>query len=195
MCWGSRFTDIAFLSLKPVNPLAEQYKSESMLQLNLLPPRVGERIVGFGYAGSAAERLDGGRIQLALHPITTLGPVTEVYCEYRDKGMLKFPCFEINTHFAGGMSGGPLFNEAGEVCGLICSSQNGVAIAYGATLWPAMGTVITHQMEGMVYRHPYPVFELAQIGLVAASGWDKIAQRIDLQVGPLGEELLRLKPD
>jgi hypothetical protein len=48
--------------------------------------------------------------------------------------MLTFPCFEINTHVIGGMSGGPLYNEAGHLCGLICAGQDGEAIAYGATL-------------------------------------------------------------
>lgn len=193
--WGARFTDIAFISLTPANDLAERYSWASRLKLNLLPPRVGERVVGFGYAASAVERADVGRVRLSLHPSTTGGPVTEVFPEYRDRGMLTFPCFEINTHFVGGMSGGPLFNEAGELCGVTCASRDGEPIAYGATLWPAMGTVITHQGPGMVCKGPYPVFEMAHAGILAAVGWERIARRIEIESGPFGVEHLRLKPE
>ena len=193
--WGARFTDIAFLALTPANDLAKRYTWASKLKLNLLPPELGERVVGFGYAASAVEIVEIGQIRLALNPSTTGGIVTAVFPEYRDRGMLKFPCFEINTHFVGGMRGGPLFNEAGELCGLICASRDGEPIAYGATLWPAMGTVITHQGPGMVCKGPYPVFEMAQVGILAASGWERIAKRIEIESDPFGVERLRLRAE
>ncbi len=193
--WGARFTDIAFLALTSANNLAERYAWDSTLKLNLLPPTLGERVVGFGYAASAVEITEVGQMRLALHPSTTGGMVTAVFPEYRDRGMLKFPCFEINTHFVGGMSGGPLFNEAGELCGVICASRDGEPIAYGATLWPAMGTVITHQGPGMVCKGAYPVFEMAQVGILAASGWERIARRIEIESDPFGVERLRLKAE
>jgi Trypsin-like peptidase domain len=193
--WGSKFTDIAFVSVAPANPLAEQYAWPHRLALNLFPPAIGERVVGFGYAASQVERIEGGERRLALHPRTTGGVVTAVYSEYRDRGMLKFPCFEINTHFIGGMSGGPIFNQTGEVCGLICASRDGEPIAYGATLWPAMGTPITHQGPGMVCKGPYPVFEMATVGLLAALGWERIIERVETVSDPFGNERLRLKPE
>jgi len=107
--WGARFTDIAFISFTPTNDLAKLYAWPKRPKLNLLPPTIGERVVGFGYPTSQATEVEGGRLQLALHPSTTGGRVTNVYEEYRDRGMLKFPCFEINAYFVGGMSGGPLF--------------------------------------------------------------------------------------
>lgn len=193
--WGARFTDIAFVSLTPANDLAKCYTWPSGLKLNLLPPTLGERVVGFGYAASGVEMFDAGQIRLALNPSTTGGLVTAVFPEYRERGMLSFPCFQINTHFIGGMSGGPLFNEAGELCGLICAGRDGEPVSYGATLWPAMGTSITHQGPGMVCKGPYPVFEMAQVGLLAASGWDRVAKRIEIESGPFGEERLRLNPE
>jgi S1-C subfamily serine protease len=193
--WGARFTDIAFVGLVPANSLAEKYRWVSRLKLNLLPPVVGERVVGFGYAASRVEMTEGGRMQLSLNPSTTGGLVTAVFPEYRDRGMLKFPCFEIHAHFIGGMSGGPLFNNAGEVCGLICASRDGEPIAYGATLWPAMGTIITHQGPGMVCKAPYPVFEMAQVGLLNATGWDQVVKRIEIETDPFGVERLRLRPE
>jgi hypothetical protein len=108
--------------------------------------------------------------------------------------MLTFPCFEINTHFIGGMSGGPLFDEKGRVCGLICASRNNEPVAYGTTLWAAMGTNITHEGPGMICKGPYPVFELATVGLLHLTGWDEIVDRIEISRDPFDKEELRLKP-
>ena len=190
--WGSRFTDISFMSVYPVNDLAKQYSWSKSPRLNLLPPPVNERVAGFGYPSSVSKILDSGEIRLELHATTTCGMVTRVYPELRDLGMLRFPCFEINAYFIGGMSGGPLFNEAGEICGLICASQDGQPISYGATLWPAFGTQITHQGPGMISKGPYPVFEMATVGILHATGWEQIAPRVKIETDPFGEQRLRL---
>ncbi len=42
---------------------------------------------------------------------------------------------------------------------------------------------------------PYPVFEMAQVGILAASGWEKIAGRIEVEIDPFGVEHLRLKAE
>jgi hypothetical protein len=190
---GASFTDIAFLTVLPANKLAESYSFTRLPMLSVLPPKIGERVTGFGYAASEVLTSDEIEIKLALHPSTTSGIVTAIYPEYRDRGMLSFPCFEIATHFIGGMSGGPLYDEAGHLCGLICASRDGEAIAYGATLWAAMGTSITHQGPGMICKGPYPVFEMATVGLLHITGWDEIVHRIEIQRDPFGKELLRLK--
>jgi S1-C subfamily serine protease len=192
--WGARYTDIAFLSVTPANNLAEGYTWGSQLKLNLLPPTVGEQVVGFGHAASTVEMVEPTRMRLALNPSTTGGVVTAVFPEYRERGMLTFPCFEISAYSIGGMSGGPLFNGAGELCGLICSGREGEPVSYGATLWPSMGTTITHQGPGMICKGPYPVFEMAQVGILAASGWDQIAKRVEINNEDFETERLRLKP-
>jgi hypothetical protein len=191
--FGASFTDIAFLSVSPVNELAEAYLFDKLPMLSVLPPLIGERVRGFGYPASEVLTGDEVQVKLALHPITTSGIVTAVYPEYRDRGMLTFPCFEIRTYFIGGMSGGPLYNEAGQLCGLICASREGEAIAYAATLWAAMGTTITNQGPGMVCKGSYPVFEMAGVGLLHLTGWNDIAPRIQIEQDPFGNELLRLK--
>lgn len=191
--WAARFTDIAFLSLRPANEIAEGYQWHASPHLDLLPPAVGEQVVGFGYAASQVQLIEENQLRMTLNPTTTGGLVNNVFPEYRDRGMLKFPCFEINAHFIGGMSGGPLFNKAGQLCGLICASMNGQPIAYGATLWPAMGTTITHQGPGMVCKGPYPVFEMADHGLLHAKGWSEAKEQFEVVSNPFGEERLQLK--
>jgi hypothetical protein len=107
IAWGSPFTDITFLSLKPANPLAEQNIGHNWVKLDLNPPAVGDSIVGFGYSASRATKASE-QIRLELHPTTTGGVVTEVYPEYRDRGMLQFPCFAIEAHFHRGHEWRPL---------------------------------------------------------------------------------------
>jgi hypothetical protein len=103
---GASFTDVFFLSVFPANKLAESYKFTKTPMINVLPPAVGERVAGFGYAASEVISGNDTQLTLGLNPYTTSGIVSAVYPEYRDRGMLTFPCFEINTHFIGGMSGG-----------------------------------------------------------------------------------------
>ncbi len=98
--WSARFTDIAFLSVDPANELAQSYVWDSRLKISLMPPTVGERVVGFGYASSQVDLYDGARMQMTLNPSITGGGVTNVFPEYRELGMLKFPCFEISARLA-----------------------------------------------------------------------------------------------
>ena len=46
----------------------------------------------------------------------------------------------------------------------------------------------------MICRGPYPVFEMAQHGLLEASGWEDIVGRILIEAYPFGNERLRLRP-
>lgn len=69
-----------------------------------------------------------------LKPSTSIGIVTDVFPEKRDSSLLSFPSYDVEAHFIGGMSGGPIFNEAGELCGLICSGYDDAPVAYGVIL-------------------------------------------------------------
>ncbi|MGH6689639.1 MAG: trypsin-like peptidase domain-containing protein [Gammaproteobacteria bacterium] len=154
--------------------------------LSLLPPDRGEAILGFGYPGTVAERdpatTDAQTISYDLNPRSTTGEVIAVSPAFRDRGMLSFPCFETNARFDPGMSGGPLFNERGRICGLICSSappQPDGHRSWGATLWPAMVTEIEFEGPGVQAAGAYPVFELISADIIhCAEDWKTIGARI-----------------
>ena len=189
----SLFSDIALISLKPYNELAGTLDSVKRITVNALPPRVGERISCIGYPQSSVIETDGTYAKLEIRPHTSCGLVQAVYPEYRDRGMLKFPCFEFESYLIGGMSGGPIFNEAGELCGLNCSSHDGQPISYGVSLWPIMGMSIHHLGPEIKSDHEYPVHAMAQIGLFNLVGWDEIKHRVYVDTDPVGRQSLRLR--
>ena len=114
-------------------------------------PKVGVNVLGMGYHSSTAqitsntpERLN---ITYKQESGLTRGRIVEVFPISRDRGMLNFPCFQTDARFEGGMSGGPIINEAGHVVGVICSSlppteEDPTYISYGSLIWPVLLTEV-----------------------------------------------------
>jgi S1-C subfamily serine protease len=183
--WYNSFSDIAVLQI--LN-LTEQKHEDVGLKLNALPPQEGTTVSAFGYPSTNIEAVithsEDISITFRVHAMTTTGPVLRVFENRRDSSMLNFPCFEINARFEPGMSGGPVFNESGELCGIICSAitpTQGVAhIAYAASLWPILGIKIDLDMPGCTVKGPYGLFELGDVGVIAVRNWDVIKKRIEM---------------
>jgi hypothetical protein len=137
---------------------------------------------------------------LSLRPFTTYATVTQVFEERRDSGLLDFPCFEIDGRIAGGMSGGPVFNERGSLCGINCSSLQGADAdlsytSWIASLWPALGTPVEFEGPGLTCKGPYPLSELSTVGaLTLDDRWVEFRTRVYLESNERGENRLRLRP-
>ena len=138
-------------------------------------------------------REEGQQVEFGLNPITSPGVVTDVYPESRDSALLSFPSFEVQTHFIGGMSGGPIFNQAGELCGLICSGYDHAPVVYGVVLWPIMGIRIDHNIPGVVSKGPYTMLEMARSGLLGVIGWEFVDANVETFEVQDGKERVRLK--
>jgi Trypsin-like peptidase domain len=179
--WLSPFTDIAFLRLSPTcsRGLAHYWQVAKMV---LTPPREGTRIGGFGYHSSHIEATEENGVVHVIwkdSPTTTIGEVIQVHHGRRDSFRLTYPCFQTNARFDGGMSGGPVFDEKGHLCGLVCSnlppsSPEEFHVSYVCMLWPNMGTWIDMDREGFPHNISYPALELAQHRYIQAAGWEKI---------------------
>lgn len=193
--WASLYTDIAFISVEPSNETARRYTPVRTPKSGVFPPTVGEYVFGIGYPNTRILERREDKTQIAIAPYVTRGRVTQVYPVLRDRGMLSFPCFEVNTVFAGGMSGGPLFNERGHLCGLICANRNGEPTSWGATLWPALSTVITHTPDGAAIDKPFPVWALGAAGRIEMFGYKEIQNRIYEDVDPNGRRSLLIRPE
>ena len=146
--WLSPHSDLAVFHTMPYNDTAEGEQITQSVGINLTPPPVGSRIVGFGHhAPSGCIRLDAGgkkHIEVNTDGTATVGEVRETHPVRRDSVRLTFPCFRVNARFDGGMSGGPVFTDNGRLCGVICSSlpastEGEEHCSYAATLWPLMG--------------------------------------------------------
>lgn len=199
--WIAPFTDVAFLHVVPASKEAEQYLWPGSLRISPLPPPVGERIVGFGYPSSSARLISRTPLQHInwnLQPHTTVGEVTAIFEDQRDRSFLDFPCFETNARFDGGMSGGPLLNSAGELAGIICAALNsdeqGSFTSYGATLWPALVTSVDFEGPGLARKRPYRVWKLSKLGYMHICDWPEVLERIFVERRENGTNRLRLRP-
>ena len=173
--WPSAHTDIAFLKLEPWNEGATGHVWR-WVTIDVLPPAVGSLISAFGYHASTIA--NGDPVQWRHHASNSFGRVEEVFAERRDVSRLDFPCFSVDAQFDGGMSGGPVFNQSGELCGLICSSLPAVPpdtrhTSYVTTLWPALGAVLDLERQGYPIEE-YPAIELARGGQMVVRNWERV---------------------
>lgn len=141
-------TDIAFCWLEGMYKDGEYYLLPTVKLSPGIPP-VSSKILGFGYHNSSAvftnDFIDGKMVANYSHEtVFTEGSVVEII---KSEGNRTFPHFRSDARFEPGMSGGPVFNESGGVCGVICSSFSGCTdesgyISYVSLIWPALGTYI-----------------------------------------------------
>jgi hypothetical protein len=183
--WAAGHTDIVALRLTPYSEGATNYQFRH-LTLDLMPPQVGEAIHAFGYSESRIGATGPKQYTLAQRPATTHGRVMEVHHVLRDEVRMPFPCFRTNARFDGGMSGGPVFNKTGQLCGLICSSYPPFTpdedhASYVVSLWPAMAIPIDLNRVGHPRDVRYPMFDLVRDNILVAKNADRVT------VGPLSE--------
>jgi Trypsin-like peptidase domain len=150
------------------------------LQLRVVPPPSGQKVLAFGYRESTIEVTEGadGTHHIVLNDVgtTSIGEVGQIFPERRDSSMLTFPCFEVYARFAPGMSGGLIIDEDGALCGLVCAGTSfadpsAPPLSYAATLWPMLTTMISAD-RGDAYPRgvEYPMIDLALDKLIHTIG-------------------------
>jgi len=170
----SGYTDIAFLELfRPTN--ARRCISPTM---TIEPPAVGDTVYAFGYPKSDIE--PGDPIRVVLDPRTTSGTVVDLFPVRRDRSMVSFPSFQTDAVFDSGMSGGPVFNGKGQLCGIISTSlppdqPGGPWSSYASLLWPAFATrLYMNRADRHADDVGYPALDLVRAGLLPLEGWERI---------------------
>lgn len=178
--WRAEPLDLAVLALGVPKDWPDDYVWK-VPAIDLLPPPVGSRIVGFGFASGRVTHNELGKPPtLSVASMSASGEVLEIHHEIRDKARLRFPCFRTDARFDGGMSGGPIINNAtGHVCGVICSSMppgidDGNYISYGATLWPIVATTVDATERAISGAAPYPLMRLFQNGALEARNLEHV---------------------
>ncbi len=168
-------SDIAVLRLvrRDGTPAA---KSESVkVGISVCPPEVGDRVVCVGFHSSTASMHPADEFEIAWDDrvATTTGEVTEVFRDRRDLSRLPFPCFETDMRIDGGMSGGPVFDSAGRLCGIATSSfppasEDERHASYCATLWPLLGALVNEDLDSQEGGMLHPAIALARSGYIYA---------------------------
>jgi hypothetical protein len=179
--WLSPITDVAYLYLAPRSEEALSYKWKAC-NMKVTPPAIGSRVAGFGYHSSRIflrQNESVLNVKWDDSPTTTVGEVVEIYPARRDGSMLIFPCYRVNARFESGMSGGPIFNDDGHLCGLVCASLDGDPqgpyISYVVSLWPSLGTFVQVQFAENPSGSPMRIYELAKLGRIPIVDLDKVS--------------------
>jgi hypothetical protein len=178
-------SDIAILHLGLDRTSTPEAKIHGRVPLlRVLPPPTGQKVSAFGYREGKVEVLQGqdGTHHISLTDVGTvsIGEVGQIFTERRDSSMLTFPCFEVRSRFAPGMSGGMVIDEGGALCGLVCASYdfadpNALPLSYAATLWPMLTAIISGD-RGDAYPRgvEYPMIDLALDKIIHVVGLDEL---------------------
>jgi hypothetical protein len=139
--WRANFTDLAVLQLRG----GADWLPPAYPRLTLIPPSRGDKVFAFGHPGSVESI--GKAVQITANGHTTTGEVLEVYAQGRDKVLAPFPCFRTSARFDDAMSGSPVFDEQGILCGIVCSNMppelpDGEHSSIVTLLWPLAGLEI-----------------------------------------------------
>ena len=177
-------TDITVLSLKARNEAASTAVVQQLL-ITVDPPAVGTRVTALGYPSTslAIPRNDAGVLEMnfSITPTVSEGEVIEVHRSLRDSVNLRFPCFAVNAEFSAGMSGGAVFNDSKELCGLVCSGGDGELKHYSHSVsaWPMTLIPVTlpddiPPYKGIVPSVSYKMLDLARLGYIHLKGYERI---------------------
>jgi hypothetical protein len=136
-----------------------------------MPPAIDSLVAAIGYPNSSFEFQAPTDHLLVMDATTSTGRVIEVHDLRRDSVMLPFPCFRVNARFDGGMSGGPVMNEIGWLCGVVCSSMPPADLgdthdSYVSTIWPVLRTMIDAPWDKLPPGTAHPLLDYARAGII-----------------------------
>jgi len=177
-------TDITVLSLVPRNKIAEEIEFNP-LQITVDPPNIGDMVCAYGYPNTELNihRNDSEQTHLkfTISPTLSEGSVIEIHRSMRDSVNLRFPCFAVNAEYSSGMSGGAVFNQDRDLCGLVCSGGEGELINYShaVSIWPMSIIPVTIPSNipsqcSVVLGAKYKMLDLAKQGYINMPGHNRI---------------------
>jgi hypothetical protein len=113
--------------------------------------------------------------------------VTRIFPLRRDKGMLNFPCFEVDSSVSPGFSGGPVFYED-QLCAIVTSGSNFDNRSHMALLWPLTLMDYSNELGG-----ESRFGDLLDRGVIASSDWREMRSRISKGENEFGEPYVSIE--
>jgi hypothetical protein len=179
---NENFSDLALLR---AGMLKDNVRHEfPICRLSARVPKTGTHLTAMGYSQftvSADTTTENLREIAFKHNFSvSTGRVLEVYREGRDTfrdldgrytGTLPTVCFETSARFEPGMSGGPVMDEDGAICGIVSTgleSDESSSDRSFASATPLLFTLAVPHHEG---DDPLTVYQLAQGGAVNCDGY------------------------
>lgn len=168
--------DITALLVQPRHPLQlpKDFKWD-LPTLSFKQVVSGEGVTALGYPKSAHRFGSTAGSKISINPYESDGHIMQVHALKRDSVMLPYPCYETSAHIEGGMSGGPVFDSNGQVCGVVSSSfelagNNQIAVSYISSIWPCAGIELRETSHPItVSPTPYYLQALIDSGQVQAT--------------------------
>src|SRR5690606_34786626 len=110
-------------------------------------PRIGESIMALGYSDLDVDSRDRGPDRpISQYLYGSLGQIMDIEPADQSRGR-PWPVLRIDGNWPGGMSGGPVFNEAGHVIGIV---STGFAGDGGATATFFSGWEVPERVFGSI---------------------------------------------
>lgn len=178
--WCSRSLDIAILALGVPTDWADDHRW-TVPTVALVPPQVGTTVCAVGFANSTISREPNNPTPtMEVHPRLAPGLVEEIYHLKRDSARMPFPSFQTDARYDGGMSGGPIFNPDGHVCGVVCSSippetPGETHTSFGSSIWPIIGTLVDSLGPDVATGDFYPALRLFESGVFQSKGLESVS--------------------
>lgn len=151
--------DLALLTLDKMPLISHDLQQRPGLilpRINALEPERGSTVAAFGYhLSKVSVDATGQHTTVDDEAMTSTGVVRKIYPDGRDRTFMPYPCYQVSARFDAGMSGGPVLDESGALCGIVSSGiqaadyETGEPISYAAILWPLfmMTTGAKHIVE------------------------------------------------
>jgi hypothetical protein len=187
---GHPVSDVALLHLHS-SPRRSNINAKPLLQsvrVRPFAPKIGERVAAFGYCRSSvavSKNFDGSNhINVADEPVVSVGEVRDVFEWQRDSSRLNFPSYQVSARFDAGMSGGPVFDESGSMCGIVCSNLDGShldgePVSFVTTLWPLFALMVE---SSSTQRRA--VIEMARDGRIIVTDFEELNAFFLKHLGP-----------
>ena len=171
-----KVSDMSLLSCT-LNSDALSDKPLMLAPMKVALPLIGERLWAFGFRHQLIKDCIP-----SVCPFVSSGRVSGVFPNGRGEHMPS-SCIEVDMDTLGGMSGGPVVNDEGELVGIVSSSFEG-GPSYITLIWDALRVEV---------NCPPPMFDpLHQISLMKAHMLGQAKITGNVEVKPWGDVLINL---